>query len=46
MKRAVAALVVTAVAVVLLARYETHPPAEAAAARPRGARARAAASRA
>jgi uncharacterized protein with FMN-binding domain len=26
MKRAVAALVVTAVAVVLLARYETHPP--------------------
>jgi uncharacterized protein with FMN-binding domain len=28
MKRAVAALVVTAVAVVLLARYETHPPAE------------------
>jgi uncharacterized protein with FMN-binding domain len=28
MKRAVAALVVTAVAVVLLARYETHPPDE------------------
>jgi uncharacterized protein with FMN-binding domain len=28
MKRAVAALVVTAVAVVLLARYETHPPAK------------------
>ena len=28
MKRAVAALVVTAVAVVLLARYETHPPPE------------------
>jgi uncharacterized protein with FMN-binding domain len=27
-KRAVAALVVTAVAVVLLARYETHPPDE------------------
>jgi uncharacterized protein with FMN-binding domain len=26
MKRAVAALVVTAVAVVLLARYDTHPP--------------------
>jgi uncharacterized protein with FMN-binding domain len=26
MRRAVAALVVTAVAVVLLARYETHPP--------------------
>ena len=35
MKRALAALVVTAVAVVLLARYETHPPAEAAAAGPR-----------
>jgi uncharacterized protein with FMN-binding domain len=28
MRRAVAALVVTAVAVVLLARYETHPPAK------------------
>jgi uncharacterized protein with FMN-binding domain len=28
MKRALAALVVTAVAVVLLARYETHPPDE------------------
>ena len=28
MKRAVAALVVTAVAVVLLARYDTHPPAK------------------
>jgi uncharacterized protein with FMN-binding domain len=28
MKRAVAALAVTAVAVVLLARYETHPPDE------------------
>ena len=28
MKRAVAALVVSAVAVVLLARYETHPPAK------------------
>jgi uncharacterized protein with FMN-binding domain len=28
MKRAVAALVVTAVAVALLARYETHPPAK------------------
>jgi uncharacterized protein with FMN-binding domain len=28
MRRALAALVVTAVAVVLLARYETHPPAK------------------
>ncbi len=28
MRRAVAALVVTAVAVVLLARYDTHPPAK------------------
>jgi uncharacterized protein with FMN-binding domain len=28
MRRAVAALVVTAIAVVLLARYETHPPDE------------------
>jgi uncharacterized protein with FMN-binding domain len=28
MKRAVAALVVTAVAIVLLSRYETHPPAK------------------
>ena len=38
MRRALAALVVTAVAVVLLARYQTHPPPRAAAARARAPR--------